>query len=224
MPRRSRRQTPSLKRRKGGREPKRKFVLFCEGQSTEPDYFKSLRVQVRGALIEIEIVPGAGVPYTIAKAASKEAKNRGLAKGSRKKLDSYEKQDEVWAVFDRDQHPNYTNAVQKCMASGVGVARSNPCFEVSLILHFCDYHKPDDRHGVQCLLKQLCDDYDPKGRKTTNCDLLIESLELAENRAVGQLSQRKEEGSAYGAPSTTVFQLTRSIREAAKIRNDSSAD
>ena len=37
----------------------------------------------------------------------------------------------------------------KCEEQNVGVARSNPCFELWLILHQQDYDKPEDRHAMQ---------------------------------------------------------------------------
>jgi hypothetical protein len=42
----------------------------------------------------------------------------------KKSKDSFEKGDQVWAVFDRDEHPNHESAIELCKRSGVGVARS----------------------------------------------------------------------------------------------------
>jgi RloB-like protein len=109
--------------------------------------------------------------------------------------------------------------VALCIRSRVGVARSNPCFELWLILHEADFDKPVDSRAVQAHLCKLRPEYDPCSTKTPNCSELIAGIEAAENRAEAQLARREAEGAPYGAPSTTVFCLTRAIRKAAKLNH-----
>ncbi len=200
MPRRARagRRAPNLKRRDPNREPKRRFVLFCEGARTEPDYFKAIKRARSGTLIAVEIVPAAGVPMTIAKTAIAAAKPR-------RRKESFEEGDQVWAVFDRDAHPRFEEAVRLCEQHGVKVARSDPCFELWLILHERDYDRPCDRHEAQ--RKFEC-------RPEYDFDALVRRVEEAESRAEAQLRCREAEGAPYGNPSTTVFRLTRAICDA----------
>jgi hypothetical protein len=204
----------SLKRRPAQFEAKRRFILFCEGSNTEPAYFEALRIHCNQILLTIDIVGPAGTPYTIAETAIKFRRNSGLSRG-KKKLNSYEKDDQIWAVFDRDEHPRYEEAVSLCTASGISVARSNPCFEVWLILHETDYDRPSGRHEVQAHLRRLRPEYDPSGSKLPSCAELLARLDDAENRADAMLRRRVDEGMPYGPPSTTVFELTRAIRIAA---------
>ena len=142
------------------------------------------------------------------------AKSEGLAPSSRRRKQSFEKQDQVWAVFDRDDHPEFEQAVLMCKQSGVRVARSNPCFELWLILHDQDYNRPNHRQRVQADLKALRPEYDPKRAKTLDCDELVRRVQNAEQRAAAQLRDRELGGESYGNPSTTVGALTRAIREA----------
>ena len=121
------------------------------------------------------------------------------------------------AVFDRDEHPNFDEAVALCVASPVGVARSNPCFEVWLILHKMDFDRPDGRHAVQTHLQSLCPEYDAAKGKRPDCVSLMDQLDAAERRAERQLAAREAEGKPYGPPSTTVFNLIRAIRLAAEL-------
>lgn len=212
-----RRRVPDLRRRPARREPRRRFVLLCEGASTEPAYFAALRRACAGnALIVVEIVPKVGVPYTIAEAAVARARELGLSGRRRRALDSFEEGDEVWAVFDRDAHPRYAEAVRLCEDKGVRVARSNPCFEVWLILHEADYDRPDDRHRVQAHLRTLRPEYEPAGGKLPDCAALMARIEAAEARAERQLARREEQGAPFGPPSTTVGRLTRAVRAAAR--------
>jgi RloB-like protein len=207
---------PDLRRRGPRREPKRRFIVFCEGARTEPAYFAALRRTCADALIEVQTIAPAGVPYTLAQSAAERARELGLSRSSRKALDSFEERDEVWAVFDRDEHPRYMDAVGLCEAVGVGVGRSNPCFEVWLILHEGDFDRPDDRHAVQVHLRAVRPEYDPAKGKTPDCANLIARVEQAEMRAEAQLARRHAEGSAHGRPSTTVWRLTQAIRSAAQ--------
>ena len=207
--------TPSLERRKAVRDPKRRFTIICEGENTEPAYFTALQAAFPDVRIEID--PAAGTPMTIANRAAKLAKQRG------KEVDSFAKNDEIWAVFDRDLHPNHAEAVGLCDAKHVGVARSNPCFEVWLILHFTEFERPDDRHAVQRHFETLCPDYDKNKGKRPDCGRFIDKLEEAERWAERQLFRRDAEGNPYGAPSTTVFRLTQAIKHAADLARDPNA-
>ena len=197
-----------LKRRPAKREPLRRFTIFCEGENTEPVYFRALeRKYRRQALIGLEIVP-VGVPMTIARQASARMKKRGR--------NSFDEKDQVWAVFDRDEHPNHEAAIRMCEENRVGVARSNPCFEVWLILHEGDFDRPYDRHAVQAHLASLRPEYDRDKNKSCDCDHLVKSVEKAEARAIRQLERRDQEGAPFGPPSTTVGHLTAAIRAAAQ--------
>lgn len=200
----------SLRRKVELRAPKKKFVIFTEGRNTEPEYFEALRSVLRGALVEIEIIGAAGVPKTIATKAADRSKQLR----SKKVLSSFEEQDEIWAVFDRDEHPLIPEAMQQCSASKVEVAFSNPCFELWLILHFEDYDRPDHRSVIQKHLEKLCPEYSRNARKTANCVKLMELLDGAEQRAEVQLRRRLEEGDPPSEPFTTVFKLTRNMRAA----------
>ncbi len=212
----ARRRTPPLKRRRYRREPKRRFIIFCEGKNTEPAYFAAFRRAYSNALIEVTTIGAGGVPLTLAKLAAERARSLGLSRRSRKALNSFEEGDHVWAAFDRDIHPNFNEAVTMCEQVGVRVARSNPCFELWLILHEDDYDKPDGRHVVQAHLKKLRPEYDKRGAKMPDCADLVTRVEEAERRAEMQLTRREDEGLPYGPPSTTVGHLTRAIQDAAQ--------
>ncbi len=201
-----------IRRRQPRIEPKRRFILFCEGMKTEPTYFSALQRTWTGALIAVETRPGVGVPMTIATEAVNFAKSEGLTRKSRRKKNSFEEKDEVWAVFDRDEHPNFNQAVSLCQANNVGVAYSNPCFELWLILHERDYDQPNHRHAVQIKLENLRPEYDKRRRKVPDCDNLVTRVKSAERRGEVLIDRREQEGDPHGNPSTTVGILTRTIR------------
>lgn len=122
----------SLKRRSPSREPRCRILVVCEGDVTERKYFERLRHAFRNPLVQLEVVssggggPGSLVSYARKRAA--EAKRR--AKG-----DTFKDFDEVWCVFDVDGDIKTTKlACQE--ARGLGLAVSNPCFELWALLHF----------------------------------------------------------------------------------------
>ncbi|MGA9824341.1 MAG: RloB family protein [Methylocystis sp.] len=210
------RRDADLGRAKATRAPRRRFIIYCEGENTEPGYLVALQRSFgRDALIELEVIP-TGHPMPVAERAATRAKTEGVARGSRTRKDSFEEGDQIWAVFDRDEHPNFDEAVALCASKSVRVGRSNPCFEVWLILHEEDYHRPDDHHGVCRHLRELRPEYDPHGAKVCNWSELIARVEEAERRAARQLEQRAQQGAPHGRPSTTVGHLTAAIRAAAE--------
>ena len=203
----------NLRRRRSFREPNRRFVLFCEGANTEPGYFQALQKVVRRALVEIKINPAVGVPFTIAEEAVDLARKTIPMKGKQRVRNSFEEHDQIWAVFDRDDHPRFDEAVRLCETYGVRVARSNPCFEVWLILHYEDFNKLLDRRKVQQHFQKLHPKYDCDGGKEVDAQAILRHIDKAERLAARQLKQRTNERKPFGSPSTTVHLLTKAIRE-----------
>ena len=203
----------SLRRQVEIKAPNPKIYIYSEGRKTERDYFEEVKRAFHSVAVDIEIIEGAGVPLTIAEKAVQAAQERRC----RNRYQSYAKRDEFWAVFDRDTHPNVPDAISRCRDADIGVAFSNPCFELWLILHFEEFDRPDHHHDVQRYLETLCSDYDRKKRKTTNCSKLMKSLAEAERRAEKQLQHRKDEGNPPGPPFTTVYELTRRIRDGSTL-------
>jgi hypothetical protein len=206
------RRLPELRRRKPSRSEHQRFILICEGEKTEPAYFKALKAQYPGALVSIEFVAPAGTPITI----KEKARVRMAELREEQRKNPSAKADTVWAVFDRDKHDHVAEAIAGCESAGAQVAYSNPCFEVWLILHFEDYHASDDHHQVQKRYTGLDPKYDVNGSKTPDCLLLMDNVERAEQFGENQCKRRDEEGAPFGRPSTTVYKLTRAIRAAAE--------
>ena len=128
----------SLRRESAIDTPKRTFLVFCEGDRTEPDYLEALKQEpeVRdGASVEIQIAddPRGAVPHTLVSAAA-ASKSRSVEEA--------DEIDEVWCLFDVEwpnNHPRLDEAVSLAEESGVQLAISNPCFELWLALHFEDH-------------------------------------------------------------------------------------
>lgn len=90
--------------RQGFKAAKPKIVVVCEGKLTEPTYFKDFTDYHNNPLVAVTTIGGCGVPVSVVQRAITEQQH--LAKLARQSKDSYDHRFEVWAVFDRDEHPN----------------------------------------------------------------------------------------------------------------------
>lgn len=187
----------SLNRRGATRNPKPRTIIVCEGRLTEPDYFKAL-ARSSGALVSFE--RAAGVPLSVVNNAIDTLKRT-------KRASSFSRFDTVWAVFDRDEHPNFEEAINVARQSDVRAVFSNPCFELWLVIHCCDWDRPIDRHSIQRELRRLIPSFDPDGAKRVDFRLLSDKVAAAINRAKLMERRRIEERSDHGNPITTVYRL-----------------
>lgn len=209
------RRKKGLKRKQASRVAVRFFYIFSEGEKTERDYFKALGDTLDSSKVRICYNGPIGVPKTVATKAIGFASEKGLIKSRRrKKLDSYEELDQVWAVFDRDEFPCYHEAKQMCDGAGVPYAYSDPCFELWINLHFGEHDAPCTRHQAQDTTKKLIVEYDPKSGKTADFSFAIGELQKAEERAENQRQARTDEANRDGNPSTNMYELTRKLHSA----------
>ncbi|MGD1956804.1 MAG: RloB family protein, partial [Sphingomonadales bacterium] len=193
---------------------KRYFYLLSEGEKTEKSYFNTIGSTLDSRRTKIIYKGPLGAPKTVANAAVKFADQKGLSKTRRKKrLNSFEEKDEVWAVFDRDDFTCYGEAKQICDRARFSYAYSDPCFELWINLHFDDYDAPCSRHEAQAITKTLIGEYNPKAGKIADFSLFVDKISEAEKRAERQRANRKYEDKEDGNPSTSVYMLTRSLRK-----------
>jgi len=199
-----RRHNFDLKRRDAIRDPKIRMSIVCEGKLTEPSYLRALARHC-GTLIHVE--EAVGVPMSIVNRAISLVRKRGG-----EKIDSFAEGDEFWAVFDRDEHPQFENAINKAENAGVLVGYSNPCFELWLVLHYKDWDRPVGRSEIQRELRKLMPGYDPKRSKIVDFEAVKHAVRQAEARGNVLEQNRKNEGTPRGNPSTSLFKLTSRIR------------
>ena len=179
--------------------------MVTEGAVTEPEYLKAFNRVFGQRALRLSIISGVGEPHAVVERAIAE-----LDAQSRETLGTG---DTVWAMFDRDAHARFTDAVNAADRSGIGVATSNPCFELWGIYHFQDFHAPINRHDCQRILEGLCESYSRRGSKNfANEELIREKYCAAINRAENSLVRRAEEGTPDACPSTTVHRLTEHFR------------
>jgi hypothetical protein len=189
----------SLRRRRSYRQPLPRILVVCEGTRTEPGYFSDLR-DLRRSLVELELSRG-GTPKTLVERAVE--KKREAQRNAKRRKDRNLLYDEVWCVFDVDEHPFLPEAKEQATANRIDVAISNPCFELWVLLHFQDQHAHIERGHLQHLCRQHLPGYD----KRVPCDRLIPLLEDAVRRATDLDAWQGSRGCAGANPSTGVYKL-----------------
>jgi hypothetical protein len=192
------------------------IVIYCEGQNTEPSYIKKFSADVGTALIEVELIGGAGALTTI---VSKSLGRRKalLTAAQKASANSFESRFEVWAVFDADNNSSgaIKDARNRLRDGGVGVAFSNPCFEIWILMHYQEVDGPLTHHKAQGLLSKCMPSYNHGRGAEIDYEKIREFYFDALKRARAAERRRLEERLPEGNPYTGVFKLTESIKAAA---------
>lgn len=211
MGRSSRRYPPSLSRRRTAQvQPKLKLLIFCEGKNTEPAYFEGVAEAFGNRLVRVDAQRAAGTPRTLVDKALSHKKKIGRPQNS------FEENDQIWVVFDRDEHPHVMEAINLAKEHRVGVAFSNPCFEIWGLMHFDNCDAPIHRHDAQKSLASKLKGYEPNKSKSLDLAVLLPKTGEASARAANTRKRRESEGDPLGCPYTDVDLLTNLIIENGK--------
>ena len=160
-------------RRKTTKEARRasypRILIVTEGSKTEPLYLEEIRAayQLHSANVEVQSGQLGTAPIQVVRYAQQLFEEGELQKGIRPK--SF---DQVYAVFDRDDHDSYFNALSLAQsldgklrnddrqAVSFKAIASIPSFELWLLLHYEDIQAPIHRDEVMDRLKQHIAGYD----------------------------------------------------------------
>jgi hypothetical protein len=187
------------------RPSRRELLVFAEGELTEEDYLKYWHRRFRGR-VNVEIHEFHGTPLALVeRAAEAKAKDE---KVERRRLGRAH--DEVWCVFDVDEHPRLEDALALATASGVKLAISNPCIELWFLLHFADQTAYIDSRAAQKEAKVhlRCG----KDLSDHALDLLAENFPAAKVRAQELDKKHRGDGTrAPGNPSSGAWRIVDSI-------------
>lgn len=146
-----------IHRRAAKREPFDRVLIVCEGEKTEPLYLEEIRREFRLSTANLQVWPSAMGTDCLQVV---EYAEQLFIHGDRAKAIEPLAFDGVFAVFDRDDHLGYPQALSKAKAlnlkhknyEGEAVSfeavASVPCFELWLLLHFEDVLAPVHRNDV----------------------------------------------------------------------------
>ena len=181
---------------------RKRFFIVCEGEKTEPNYFKKISVNV-----DITLIKGRGKDTKSLVEEAIELKN-GLESDER---------DRVWCVFDRDrndQNPhdaqNFKAAITLAQTNGIKVAYSNDAFELWYLLHFNYYNTGISRKDYKNMLtNQLGHEY--KKNSETIYEELKDKQQDAIKHAKLLLQKYDRPNPETDNPSTTVHLLVEEL-------------
>ncbi len=189
-------------RRTAFRDPKERFLIFCEGKNTEPEYFKAFKL-VTASIKTIHMNQGDALSIV---------KEAIIQKRFSPDYDQY------WLVFDKDESTNerFNNAIKQAEDKGFKVAYSNQAFEYWYLLHFKKYNGLMHRGGYASKLQShLGFKYDKRLLTSKKMfELLLpfqlKALKNAESiyKSFGESRNPAEEES-----STTVFKLVHELNK-----------
>ena len=187
------------------REPKRLLLVVCEGKITEPMYIRGFVRKARNATVEVRIHDEQGDPRKLVEMAKRE-RDRARVR-ARQQDDDFLAYDEVWCVFDRDQHERFEDACQMARDNQLDLAVSNPCFELWLLLHFRDSPGVQRRDHLQKMLGKFLSGYD----KHFDFERVTDNVDRATMRARRLDQDAERMGEPFRNPTTGVYRLTESI-------------
>ncbi|POY41090.1 hypothetical protein C3L50_00755 [Flavobacterium alvei] len=121
-----RERTKEKKRNIETKEVRVYFLIVCEGEKTEPNYFKSFKTNVKSFVYTIDTL-GEG------------SNTKDLVERTIKARDnSSQEYDSVWVVFDKDSFSpnNFNGAIELAENNEIKVGWSNEAFELWYLLHF----------------------------------------------------------------------------------------
>lgn len=163
------RQADQLARKKSRRAGYERILIVCEGSKTEPHYLGEIRAEFRLHTANVQVQPGllGTAPIQVVEYAEQLFVNGDVDRQIEPR--AFE---QVYAVFDRDDHITYHNALAKAQALD-GKLRNDlkqrvrfeaiasvPCFELWLLLHFENVLAPLHRTDVYHRLRQYLTEYD----------------------------------------------------------------
>ncbi|MDP2170383.1 MAG: RloB family protein [Rhodocyclaceae bacterium] len=157
------RQRKQLERKLVRRASYDRILIVSEGSKTEPSYFGEIRAAYRLHTANVEVRPSelGTAPIQVVQYAKELFEN-----GDRHKYIPSRAFEQVYAVFDRDEHDSYRDALNLAekldgklrndnkQPVGFRAIASVPSFELWLLLHYEDIQAPIHRDEVMRRLRQ----------------------------------------------------------------------
>lgn len=210
------------KRKKDIRNKRKYYLIVCEGEETEPNYFEGLKQDLpKGVLTACQIdIAGTGCN-------TQSLVDKALRLKSIYEENTTRKIDRLWVVFDKDSFfsEDFNGAIRRCHDSNIGCAWSNEAFELWYLLHFDYYENAMSRHRYKQMIENhlkpiLGENFRYEKNSKQMYTLLKEygSLEDAIRNAI-RLTKRFEGRQDYADhnPCTMVYQLIQELKALAPL-------
>jgi hypothetical protein len=186
-----------------------RFLIVCEGEKTELNYFKGFRVPTHPRVDAV--VKGTGYNTESLVRYAMEIKEEWEFKKELEIKDDGTG-DQVWCVFDRDEFParTFNAALQLAEAQDIKVAYSNQSFEFWYVLHYQDLTRWTHRDEYKPMLSKLIG-REYKKNDTTMYEELQDKQQTAIRHAKKLLLRYDPPNPERDNPSTTVHKLVEEL-------------
>jgi len=210
----------TTKRERRERKIRNLFRIYCEGENTEPEYFKSFLVNTETQVFAIGL--GRSRTSLIEKVIELLKKDEFL-KGQA----DYDKDRQLWCVFDFDtigeegEREDFDKAIELAQHHDLKVAYSNDVFELWLVLHYQYQESALTRYEYyEILTQKLGQNYEKHGKTTEFARSLYHLLLQYQPQAIQNATRLHEshQDKIYcdQNPCTTVYELVVALNECTK--------
>lgn len=121
---RTRKEKHDKKRKVATRKVHLNYLIVCEGERTEPNYFNALAGGRNSKVLSVEVLGEGQSTCRLVRTAIEERD---------KSMIEY---DRVWVVFDKDDFNDFNEAIALAQKNDICSAWSNEAFELWYYLHF----------------------------------------------------------------------------------------
>jgi hypothetical protein len=194
-----------------------RFLIVCEGEKTEPNYFRGFPEKAGEVAFKMEVRGEGESPRHIVERAI-ELKKESVY-------------DSVWVVFDKDDFTSqeFNAAIVRAKEHHIGCAWSNEAFELWYLLHFHNRTTPMGREDYKKAIEDAMNDKikHSRGKKVSfkyekNSTFMYALLDRYGNQAQAiqwakELAVKyKDEKFAEHNPCTHVFELVEELKNGPK--------
>jgi hypothetical protein len=147
-----RRQRQEAKRQINVRIKRKRYLIVCEGEKTEPNYFESLKRALPQGVLDVVDFRIVGEGFNTVSLVS-----RAISLRKEWEKESGRDVDKLWIVFDKDSFlsATFNKAVQLCeLEPKTEAAWSNEAFELWYLLHFEFYNTGISRESYKSKIQQ----------------------------------------------------------------------
>jgi RloB-like protein len=188
-----------------GRPTRRSLLVFAEGEVTEERYINLYRRRHRRD-VTVTVAEFHGTPLALVERAAEAGRREAHEERRGRRWAP----DEVWCVFDVDEHPGLAEARELAASEDIRLAISNPCIELFFALHFVEQDAHLGRHAA----RRLAEEHLACGKALTEqaLEALAANYETARERAIALEAGHRRDGTPEPAnPSSDLWRLIDSI-------------
>lgn len=208
---RTRKEKHDKKRKVATRKVHLNYLIVCEGERTEPNYFNAIVGGRNSKVLSVDVLGEGQSTCRLVRTAIEERD---------KSMIEY---DRVWVVFDKDDFNDFNDAIALAHSNGICAAWSNESFELWYYLHFQYLDTPISRaqyiYALNREVRKFEPDYSYQKNDKGTLDILSKygNLDLAIRHAERLETMYNDTNYAAHKPCTKVHHLVMELLNPEKV-------